>query len=144
MAPKKPKRLRELNRDETDNHPRSAYTQRQHRDFNDSLRALGHPIKERMSPELKAFMKDWRAGVSTEDLKSTWDYKPVQGKEAKLCKLRQIRPLGTYRVALIVVPTTTLPSVWFLNAYPRGNNKEAISLAIARAKQIWKECEDAH
>lgn len=81
-------------------------------------------------------MCDWRRRASIDELRRIWDYKPIQGNEAKRQQIMQIKPLRAYRVLLTVV-TDPEPCVWFLEVHRRGSSDDHYrESAIQRAQAI--------
>jgi predicted outer membrane protein len=59
------------------------------RGFDKSLRNLGIPEKQQIVAQLQSFVRDVQQNRTTKELRETWDYKAIQGTQAKnmtLCR----------------------------------------------------------
>jgi hypothetical protein len=81
-------------------------------------------------------MADWRQGFPMDELRASWDYKPLQNGEAKKYRIMQIKPLRDYRVLLTLVEGPP-PCMWFLEVHRRSSNDDEFrDTAIKRARAI--------
>jgi hypothetical protein len=103
--------------------------------FRQALRRLGAQAEVDIPAELEDFMRDMRQEAPLAELHSRWDYKQIQGRDARRASAHQIRVCAHYRVALTT--SRSVGRVFFLNAYRRtGNNAADIETAVRRAIEI--------
>lgn len=106
------------------------YTEEYRRDE----RALDPEMRRRITTFLQArFRRAWRDGTTPTDLNNLWDFKLLEGKDARRLQVFQLRPNNKYRVALIDVPVLSPPYVFFVGVFLKGKNVPDIARATAAA-----------
>ena len=121
--------------------PCATYRAERARGFTRSLDRLGIEAAIDIPAELEGFMKDVREYAELPELQSSWDYKLLQGRDARRSRTYQIRVCTHYRVALIT--SQKICRVFFLNAYRRtGNNQSEIATAVQRALDIRESLDE--
>jgi len=108
--------------------------------FDKSLQNLGIPQKQQILAQLQSFMEDIRQNKTTKELREAWDYKAIQGAQAKKYGVMQIKPLRNYRVLLTLVVDESERCIWFLEVHRRGSNDdEHRDSAIVRARTLHNQ-----
>ena len=97
-------------------------------------RALSPEMRLRITTFLQArFMRAWRDGATPTELNDLWDFKLLEGRDARQLQVFQLRPNNQYRVALIDVPVLSPPYIFFVRVFSKGKNVQDIARATAAA-----------
>ena len=116
---------------------RSRYNTASGTAFKKDLDAIGIFDKQRLIAQLQAFMRDWQADITDEDLGKTWGCKPINGKNAKKLLIKEIRPLGNYRILFTEIAEHEL--LYLLSAFRKTSTyREHTTRAVERAANYWK------
>ena len=107
----------------------------------DKLAPAGSAVRARILADLREFEQDWKEGVPDDELYKKWDYKLLEGPEARRWGARQIR-LGdkrAYRVSLTVILEED--RVWLLDIFrkTKQSNRGDVARGIERAKRMREE-----
>jgi hypothetical protein len=89
--------------------------------------------------QFREFVSMWKSGASERDLHNRWEYKQLEGADARSVGLRQVS-LRRERVLFIIV--TEAERMWLLEVFTKiapSQQRAAIKRAVGYAKEIWEE-----
>jgi hypothetical protein len=103
--------------------------------------------RDKLAPDTRAtadaqfreFVAMWRSGASERDLHNRWEYKQLEGDDARGVGLRQVS-LRRERVLFIIV--TEAERMWLLEVFTKtapNQQRAAIKRAVGYAKEIREE-----